>query len=196
MDLIKPGILNQPVAFATIIFFMSILDEVLSRVARVLYMHGHNRYFTYLGLRNKPQMSNNVKRWAIRVSIPIMIVAIYIFAESSDQPEMTALYQAFAGFAFFNYLIINVRHVENILIYRLTMAEPENDDVPDIEGELAIGRRFSLKQSSFQIFALALLLIGVTIFHPTYFMLGGLIAPLLISMRNLILSGAVRTRIF
>lgn len=193
MDYIRLGILEMPLVFAAVILAMSILDELLSRISRALYLRGHNRFFAYAGMGRAPQLSNHIVRWIIKIGIAAMIVLIYWAAKQSDMPETMALYQGFAGFAFFNYLIINIRHIENILIYRLTAVHRENFGYSDLEGELVIGRRFSLRQSSFQIFAVVLLLFGVLIFHPTYFMLGGMLAPLFISVRNMILSNTVRT---
>ncbi|GEM_PF-6015193 len=196
MDFIRPGILDHSVVFAFIIFLMSVLDELLSKIARKSYLRGFQRYFVYMGLNGNIRSSNLYLRWSLKISIPALLILISYLAEITADDTAAALYQAFAGFAFFDYLIIDLRHLENILIYRLSGTDNSSRRSPDLEGELIIGRRFALMKSAFQVFVIALLLFGVLIFHPTYFIFGGMVAPMLISIRNLILSNTLKSNLF
>jgi hypothetical protein len=191
-----PEILNEPLIFAAIIFIMSVLDELLGYVARILYWHGHHRYFTYTNIGRPTSFGKNICRWLIKLAIPIIVILIFILARSSGKKEVIALYQVFCGFTFFNYLIINIRHMENILIYRLTMTGDRQVKMRDLEGEVIIGRRFSLRQSSIQILGICILFFGILIFFPSYFILGGFLAPAFISIRNLVLSGTSYPKLF
>ncbi len=191
MELLKPGILDYPIIYSAVILCMSALDEILSIVSRRLYHRGHNRFYTYVGSGKQIAFRVRIFRWLIRVMIPVMLVVIHYLGQAFNEMTIIILYNAFAGFAFFNYLIINLRHLENILLYKFTMSMFEKGNFSDLHGEITIGRRFSLRQSSYQIFTVMILLFGVFIFHPSYFILGGLTAPFLISMRNLLLSGAI-----
>ncbi|PJA26116.1 MAG: hypothetical protein CO189_12515 [candidate division Zixibacteria bacterium CG_4_9_14_3_um_filter_46_8] len=188
MDFVREGILQQPVIFVLLIFSLSVLDETLTKAARELYTRGHNRYFVYIGAKSSPTLKNTKVRWAIRLSIPLLLLINSYIAKLSEDLTLEAINEIIAGFAFFSYLIIDLRHFENVLIYRLTRNGNDEERGTDLEGELIIGRHFSLRQSSIQILAMALLLFAVLIFHPTYFMLGGFLAPLSFSARNLILS--------
>jgi hypothetical protein len=196
MEIMRPGILDYPFVFAIVILVMSILDEILSVISRRLYFRGHNRFYTYVGSGRRIGFRSKVYRWFIRVSVPVMLVVIFFLGQLLDEVTIQVLYYTFAGFAFFNYLIIDLRHLENILLYKYTESLYEKGNFSELQGEITIGRGFSLRQSSYQIFTIMILLFGVFIFHPSYFMMGGLIAPLLISVRNLILSGAIAKQQF
>ncbi len=194
MESIEIGILGKPYIFATIVFFMSIFDDFLPKISRELYHRGHNKFFVYLGVNISFYAGSWWAKWGIRLLIPVMLVLIYNLAELSEDRASMDIYQMFAGFAFFNYLIINLRHLQNILLYNLTRDDSKDINYMDLDGEVIIGSRYSLRQSAVQIFTIALLFFGIFVFQPNFFLAGGILAPIFLTIRNLILSGIFRDR--
>jgi hypothetical protein len=86
------------------------------------------------------------------------------------------------GFAMGSYFVIDLRHVESILLSRLY------HQADSVSGKVNYHTRLSMRISAVQLFSIFLIFSGFLLIIPAYFTLGLACAPLFLVIRNLLIS--------
>ena len=118
----------------------------------------------------------------LKISPAFLITLIWAAAQASGSEIITHLYSGMLGFAFALYLIINLRHLESASINMLA-GKFEND----LSGKVCIKRRFSLGQSTVQLFSILIILAIILLINPTPLLAGFALAPVALIIRNIVL---------
>ncbi len=117
----------------------------------------------------------------LKISPPFLITLIWAAAKASGSDIVAILYAGMIGFALALYLIINLRHLESVMINKLSSYFQE-----DLSGKVFIKRRFSLGQSTIQIFSIFVILFIIALLKPTPLFIGFTLAPVALIIRNII----------
>lgn len=117
----------------------------------------------------------------LKISPAFLIALIWAAAKASGSEIVAILYAGMIGFALALYLIINLRHLETALIN--TMFKNFRDD---LSGKILIKRRFSLGQSTIQIFSVFIILFIIALIKPTPLFIGFALAPVALIIRNIV----------
>lgn len=182
----EEAIFAQPlIPFLTLII-LSIGDLVLGLWAGSLYVKYTApimMYETALHRQGKRPAGQLLVRTFIKMLPAFLILAIW---QLSIEPGMAAikyLYWLLLGFALTIYLIIDLRHLESLLIATLIKRKRGW-----IEGKLLIKSQFSLRQSAIQLLTILIILLFILFLNHRPFYIGAALAPLSLIIRNLALS--------
>ncbi|MEE9554104.1 MAG: hypothetical protein V3W18_07365 [candidate division Zixibacteria bacterium] len=117
----------------------------------------------------------------LKISPPFLIALTWAAAKASGSEIVAILYAGLLGFTLALYLIINLRHLESALINKMVGYFRE-----DLSGKILIRRRFSLGQSTIQIFSIFIIFLVVALVKPTPLFIGFALAPVALIIRNII----------
>jgi len=175
-------LLDKPVLGIAIVLVLALLDYPLTAIARSSYQKYMSGFIEYQFLKANSHSSS----WLIWIIIKILIAAllycIWLIYSYGEFKIAGGLYLWLLGFAIGSYFIINLRHIESIMLSRLY----NNSEM--VSGKIAYMPRFTLKISAVQYLSIFLLLSLVAALLPNYFSLGLACAPLFLAIRNLVLS--------
>lgn len=143
-----------------------------------------SRYISYQTLNSRMDKHIGILWVVIKIVIAVLLYAVWLIHVKGELPIAGMLYLWLLGFAIGLYLIINVRHLESIMLSRIYT----KTDM--IEGFISYHHNFSLRISAIQIFTLFILFCVYAILAPGYFTLGLACAPLFLIIRNLLLSSS------
>ncbi len=181
--MIADTILGTPIIASGILLVLSLGDILLGKIASNQYKNYTSKYIEYQSA-NLFKTSQTITFYKVLLKIipAILILIIWLTANSSSSPISLALYWMILGFSLSLFLIIDLRHLESIIVGRLY-----KNFQGILSGKLSIGSKFSLGQSSAQILTLLVIMLIVTFFNWHLFYIGATLAPLSLILRNLFL---------
>jgi hypothetical protein len=179
------SILGYPVIAILLLLILSLGDLALGHLAKKQYERYTSNYIIYetalSGSSTKPPRSSPAKVIIKLLGIAI-ICLIWLIAASSGIRATMRLYWAILGFALTIYFVIDLRHLESILIGQLVKSRGDQ-----LSGKLSIKRGFSLGQTAIQLLTLSVIMFVVFLFAWEPFFIGAALAPLSLLIRNLAL---------
>lgn len=181
--------IDQPLWMILIILVLSLLDYYLTILSSNLYKKSFGQSVEYKNIKefsskeSKTLPKLNARYLWLKVLLILVILVIWIETKITESQSVKQLYFFILGFTFFNFLIINSRHLQSILIFSYAVRNSQQ-----ISGKVTYQRSFSLMQSAFQLLLPLILILIIFIFHPSYFLFGAILAPLFLILRNIILS--------
>jgi len=170
---------------APLLIIVSFSDTLLGRIAKSHYEKYTSTVFMYesaISRKGRRSIREDIAASISKIMVIIFLMAILKMGQISGLPELMAGYRLGLGFTIAIFLIIDLRHIESILIARLLIRRKQ-----DIEGKLLIKTGYSLRQSAIQLMTLFIILAGVTAITADIFFLGAMFAPLALIIRNLAL---------
>jgi hypothetical protein len=174
--------IHQPYLGIAILLILAFIDLPLTLVARSSYQKYMIRFITYQSVKSGESRKFSVLWVLIKILIAALIFAVWYIYDTADFRLAGKLYLWLLGFAIGSYLIIDIRHLESILLSRLYT----RTDL--IEGHISYHPDFSLKLSAVQFFSIFIIFSLYAILFPGYLGLGLACAPLFLIIRNLLLS--------
>ncbi|HEX9911774.1 MAG TPA: hypothetical protein VGB01_00850 [candidate division Zixibacteria bacterium] len=186
--------IDQPIWMILVILVLSLLDYYLTTLSSNLYRKSFGQKVEYKNIKElssenkKGLFKFDAKYLWLKVLLVLVILVIWIQAKTTELQAIKGLYFLILGFAFFNFLIINLRHLQSILISSYAARNPQQ-----ISGKVTYQRSFSLTQSAFQLLLPLILILAIFVFHPSYFLFGATLAPLFLILRNIFLAQRVKT---
>ena len=186
--------IDQPLWMILIILILSTLDYYLTILSASLYRKSFAQKVEYKNIREssledrKDLFKFDAKYLWLKVLLILVILVIWIQAKTTELQVIQGLYFLILGFAFFNFLIIDLRHLQSIIIFSYANKNPQA-----ISGKVTYQRSFSLMQSAFQLLLPLILSLVIFILHPSYFLLGAILAPLFLILRNIFLAQRVKS---
>jgi hypothetical protein len=185
-------IFNYPYFSIGIVFVLSVLDYYLTIWNSSLYRKGYAQFVEYENLKRedteeivKPKLFD-LRFFFLKVLLVLALVLIWIQANLSISLVVKNLYFFLLGFTFFNFLIVDLRHLQNSLLFHYAKNHPEG-----LSGKIFYSGSFSLKQSAFQLFSFLILIFVFYLLFPSYLLLGGVLALVFLLLRNY---GMAKTR--
>lgn len=181
----EDAVLNDPRLAFGILILLSLADMILGPFIGRFNIRHRSEFFEY-GSRRFPRSGGGAIAYCafllLRISPAFLLLLIWAAAVTSDSPGPVSLYRTALGFSLSLFLVINLRHIESLLISLFIKSRPSN-----LSGKIVLGEEFPLGQSAIQLFTLFIILVLVALmkFQPFYFGAAG--APLLLIIRNLIL---------
>jgi hypothetical protein len=181
----EDAILNDPRLAFVILILLSLTDLILGPSIRRFNIRHRSEFFEYESHKVPQPHGGPVAYFAyflLKISPAFLLLLIWAAAVTSDSPGPVSLYRTALGFSLSLFLVINLRHIESLLITLLIKSRSRN-----LSGKIVLGKEFPLGQSAIQLFTLFIILVLVALmkFQPFYFGAAG--APLLLIIRNLIL---------
>lgn len=181
----EDAILNDPRLAFVILILLSLADMILGPSIRKFNIRHRSEFFEYGSRRFSRSGRGAIAYCALlllRISPAFLLLLLWAAAVTSDSPGPVSLYRTALGFSLSLFLVINLRHIESLLITLLIKSRSRN-----LSGKIVLGKEFPLGQSAIQLFTLFIILVLVALmkFQPFYFGAAG--APLLLIIRNLIL---------
>lgn len=176
-------ITNDPRAGFIILIILTLADLVFRGKTNNLSLRPKSEFYQYESATARE--TGTAAYFALvflKISPPFLIALIWAVAQASGSKMVAELYGLILGFSMSLYLIINLRHIESILIDRLVRRYRD-----DLSGKLIIRRRFSLGQSAIQILTLFVLLTIIAVLNPSPLHIGFAAAPLALIVRNTLL---------
>ena len=174
--------LEQPLIGIGIVLVLAFLDYPLTAIARSSYDKYMHRYVDYQSMRSAETHKVGYIWVIIKLLIAVFLYLIWLFHSKGDLEITGRFYLWLLGFAIASYFLINLRHVESIMLSRLY------SQTDSVNGHIAYHSRFSMKISAVQMFSIFIILCLVTVLLPNYFTIGLTCAPLFLATRNLLLS--------
>lgn len=175
-------LLDRPLLGIAIVLVLAFVDYPLTRIARKLYSRYMSRYIEYKAVGKREQTAFSFVWFAVKVIIGFLFYGIWAIYYYSGLQIAGVFYLWLMGFAIGSYFIIDLRHVESMLLSRLYR------QTGYISGKVSYQPKLSMKISAVQLFSIFLIFCGFLLIKPAYFTLGLACAPLFLVMRNLILS--------
>lgn len=178
-------ILNDPRIGFAILILLSLADMTLGKYAGKYNTRYRAEYFEYESRRISRPRTGATAYFAyilLKISPAFMLLLIWAAAVTSGSPDVVNIYRAILGFSLSLFLIINLRHLESMMIGRLIKNRPQN-----LSGKIALKKGFSLGQSAIQLSTLFVILALVALMKFQPFYIGAAGAPLSLIVRNLIL---------
>jgi hypothetical protein len=172
----------KPFPGIIIYLVLALFDYPLTVISRSSYQKYMSRYVRYRAIETSPGNYIMALWFIVKIIIAILLYVIWLIAVHGELRAAGALYIWLLGFAIGLYLIIDIRHLESILLSRL------HTKTVMIDGFISIDQRFSLKVSAIQIFTIFILFGVYALFNPGYFELGLACSPLFLIIRNHLLS--------
>ncbi len=185
--------INQPLWMLGAILILSLLDHYLTFLGSQVYRKSLASKVEYANLKESSSLEGTsslgftFKYIWLKVLLILVILVIWIEVRVTRSQTVGDLYLFVLGFAFFDFLILDLRHLQSILISRYAHTNPQS-----ISGKISYQRSFSLMQSAFQLLLPFALTLAMFIFHPSYFLFGALLAPFFLIARNIYLARRVK----
>lgn len=165
-----------------IILVLAFVDYPLTRIARKLYIKYMSMYIEYKAVGRRDQTAFGFVWFATKVVTCFLLYGIWAIYYFSDLAIAGVFYLWLVGFAICSYFIIDLRHIESILL-SLLYRQPKS-----ISGKVSYYPKLSMRISAVQLFSIFLIFSGFLLIKPNYFTLGLACAPLFLTIRNLLLS--------
>ena len=175
-------LINDPRAGFIILILLTIADLLFGKRAGSQSAKIRSEYIEYETAPSRDM--GPVAYFALvllKISPAFLIALVWAAAKASGSEIVAALYAGLLGFALGLYLIINLRHLESFMINKLSSYFEE-----DLSGKVFIKRRFSLGQSTIQIFSVFVILFIIALIKPTPLFIGFGLAPVALIIRNII----------
>ncbi len=180
----EDAVLNDPRLAFIILILLSLSDLILGRFVGRFNIRYRAEFFEYES-RRVPGPGGATAYFAyilLKISPAFLLLLIWAAAVTAGSPGPVNLYRAVLGFSLSLFLIINLRHIESLMIGLLIKGRPHN-----LSGKIALKKGFSLGQSAIQLFTLFIILALVALMKFQPFYIGAATAPLSLIVRNLIL---------
>ncbi len=175
-------LLDNPFVGIAIVLFLAFIDYPLTNIARNLYRRYMSRYIEYEAVGKTGKIASRFFLFATKIVIVLLLYLIWAIYHYGDVKIAGVCYLWLLGFAMGSYFIIDLRHVESLLLSRLYR---QNDL---LSGKISYHARLSLRISAVQFFSIFLIFSGFLLIKPVYFTLGLACAPLFLVIRNLLIS--------
>lgn len=175
-------IANDPRAGFLIIILLSLGDLLLRKKIR----NGHARaeFFEYeASISQDTGFIANFAIILLKISPAFLVALVWALGQASKSAVVVTLYAALVGFSISLYFIVNLRHIESLMIDALVRRRRN-----DISGKLIIKRKFSLGQSAIQIFTIFVILAMAAAIRPSPLFIGIALAPASLIARNMLLA--------
>lgn len=186
--------LIQPLWMILVILILSVLDYYLTVFGSNLYKKSFADSVEYKSARElsseqgkKRSLLGSGFLW-LKLLLILVILIIWLQAKTTQSLTVEKLYFFILGFTFFNFLIIDLRHLQSIFIFSYAAKNSE-----EISGKISYHRSFSLMQSAFQLVLPFVLILVIFAFHPSFFLFGGILAPFFLILRNMLLARRTKT---
>jgi len=181
--------LIQPLWMILAILILSVLDYYLTMFSSNLYKKAFADSVEYKS--TKGSSSNREKRRSLlgagflwlKLLLILVLLIIWFQAKITQSQIVEQFYFFILGFTFFNFLIIDLRHLQNVLIFSYAAKHPQ-----EISGKVSYHRSFSLMQSAFQLVLPFILVLVIFAFHPSFFLFGAILASFFLIVRNTFLA--------
>ena len=185
------NLINYPQIIIGVIFILSILDFFLPQLSSHFYRSSFSQFVEYESLGRKisdpdEEKKRKKSKWGyflLKLFLILVLVILWAQSRTFESKAILALYLFAVGFAFFTFLIMDLRHLQNILFFWYISKNPQS-----LSGKIIFKSQTSLRQSAIQFSSFFLLLLAILIFSPSYFFLGGICGSLFLILRNLILA--------
>lgn len=176
------SLINRPFLGILLFLGLAFIDYPLKAIARSSYQKYMSRFIQYQTLI--PTAGKDVEPlWIfIKIAAAILLYAIWFIYARAGLTIAGIIYLLILGFGIGLYSIVNLRHLENIMLSRLYTKTQM------VDGLISYHNKFSLKVSAVQIFTIFIILGVNAVLVPGYFNLGLACAPLYLIIRNLLLS--------
>ncbi len=181
----EDAVLNDPRLAFVILILLSLSDLILGRFVGKSNIRYRAEFFEYEAGGLPLPRGGAVAYFAyilLKISPAFLILLIWAAAVTSGSPGPVNLYRAILGFSLSLFLIINLRHVESLMIGLLIKGRRH-----DLSGKITLRKGFSLGQSAIQLSTLFIILALVAVMKLQPFYIGAAGAPLSLIVRNLIL---------
>jgi len=175
-------LLNRPLLGIAIVLILAFLDYPLTLIAQNMYKNYMSRYVEYRALEGRRKPAFGILWFLIKIVIGLLLYGIWIIYYYGELEIVGIFYLWLVGFAIGSYFIINLRHVESILLSHLY----RNTD--SVQGNITYHSKISVKISAVQFFSMFIIFCLFLIIAPGFFTLGLACAPLFLTARNLLLS--------
>ena len=175
-------LLDRPLLSIAIVLVLALLDYPLTIIAQKMYKNHMSRYVEYHALKGKRKPAFGILWFVIKIIIGLLLYGIWIIYNYGEIEIVGIFYLWLVGFAIGSYFIINLRHIESILLSRLY----RNTD--SVQGSITYYPKISVKISAVQFFSMFIIFCLLLIISPGFFTLGLACAPLFLTARNLLLS--------
>jgi hypothetical protein len=173
---------HQPYSGIAIVLILAFIDYPLTLISRSSYQKYMTRFVEYKAVKGSYHNEFGIIWALVKILIAVLIFAVWYLYDTAGLHVAGKLYLWLLGFAIGSYLIIDLRHLESILLSRLYT----RTDL--VEGRISYHPNFSLKLSAVQFFSIFIIFSLYAILSPGYLALGLACAPLFLIIRNLMLS--------
>ena len=109
-------LLDRPFLSIAIVLILAFLDYPLTVIAQKVYKNYMSRYVEYRALKGKSKPAFGILWFVIKILIGLLLYGIWIIYNYGEIEIAGILYLWLFGFAIGSYFIINLRHVESILL--------------------------------------------------------------------------------
>lgn len=181
----ESAVLNDPRLAFVVLIFLSLSDLILGRSVIKSNAGCRAEFFEYEAGGLPLPRGGAIAYLAyilLKISPAFLILLIWAAAVTSDSPGAVNLYRAILGFSLSLFLIINLRHVESLMIGLLIKKRRQ-----DLTGKVTLKKGFSLGQSAIQLSTLFIILALVALMKFQPFYIGAAVAPPSLIFRNLVL---------
>jgi hypothetical protein len=175
-------LLDNPLLGIAIVLFLAFIDYPLTNIARNFYRRYMSRYIEYETVGKRDKNAFSFVWFATKIVIGFLLYIIWAIYHYSDVQIAGICYLWLLGFAMGSYFVIDLRHVESILLSRLY------HQADSVSGKVNYHTRLSMRISAVQLFSIFLIFSGFLLIIPAYFTLGLACAPLFLVIRNLLIS--------
>lgn len=175
-------LLEKPVIGIILVLILAFLDYPLMVISKSSYGKYMQRYVDYQSMRRPQSRGVGIFWILIKILIAVFLYLIWLIHTRADLEVAGHFYLWLLGFAICSYFLINLRHMESILLSRLY------SQTDAVNGHIAYHARFSMKISAIQFFSIFIILCLMILLAPGYFTLGLACAPLFLAIRNLLLA--------
>jgi len=174
--------ITMPLPGIILVIILAFIDYPLTAIAHSSHQKYMSRFVQYRA--SAAGQNRNFSFWdaVIKLSVAVFLYVIYAIYIGAELNIARVLYLWLLGFAIGSYFIVNLRHIESILLSRLY----SRTDL--VEGRISYQAKFSLKVSAVQFLSLFIIFALYAILVPSYFTLGLAFAPFFLIIRNLLLS--------
>ncbi len=173
---------SNPVTAILLLLGLGLLDHPLTKLSRRAYFKYMYRYIEFESIYPTSEKSSIWRRIASLLVLSFFLLVIWKVRELTGSESVGILYRWLVGFSLGTYLLIDLRHLESLLLNRL-YAYTE-----DISGKLSYRASFSMKISAVHFFSTFLILAAVLVIQPDISILGIACAAIFLALRNLLLA--------
>jgi hypothetical protein len=160
-----------------------LIDYFLTIHSNKLRFKGYCRHFVLNNYELNPiwvkDVNNskllNIKHLSIVISACLFLFYLYHTEKGSS------FYKLIYGAVLMNFILVNSRHISNILIFRFIQNNPD-----EIKGQIELSERYTYTISAIQYLSYAIVIVPLALISSSFYVYGGLIGCLFLTATQML----------
>lgn len=158
--------------------FLMLIDYFLTIYSNKLRFKGYSKHFVLNNYELNPiwvKDVNNSKLLNIKHLSLVFLACVFLFYLYHTE-KGSNFYKLIYGAVLMNFILVNSRHISNILIFRFIQNNPD-----EIKGQIKISERYTYTISAIQYLSCAIVVVPLALISSSFYVYGGLIGCLFLT---------------